>query len=477
MKTLQFFAPLWAAIQFFAALLAAKCARIALRALRRNASYLPGAIALRLCPDFLARAAKPPRVIAVTGTNGKTTVSNLLRDALETLGERVLSNRLGSNVAAGIAASLANGVTVLNRAKYAVAVFEVDERFTPKILPHLKPELLVVTNLFRDSIMRNAHPEFIAGFIERAVPPDTRLILNADDPISSALCRENARVYFGLERMDGDVTDCANLVNDMRVCPVCREELVYDYRRYHHIGRCHCPACGYASPEYGYAGQNVDFAAMSMSFRFPSGETETIPLPSDSVFNVYNLTAVAAALGELGYAPPRAAAALNRVSVVESRYNETAAGDTTVVMQMSKGLNAIATSRACEYVAARPGRKEIILMVSCIADSKHWSENTCWLYDCDFETLADESVTRVVAAGPRAKDFYLRLLLAGVPEERLRCVARETDAPDALAFDGERVFILYAADAIDIAFRVKARAMSLATEKSAEKSAMKAGAK
>ncbi|MDR3278642.1 MAG: Mur ligase family protein, partial [Oscillospiraceae bacterium] len=193
-------------LRFFLALWAGKCAYYALRALGRRATYLPGKIAARLCPDLLARIQKPARVVVVTGSNGKTTVSNMLGDVLTGAGRRVLSNRLGSNVQAGVASCLLGGVTVFGKAKFDIAILEMDERSSLKILPFVKPDFMAVTNLFRDSIMRNAHPAYIAGFLD-AVPKTTKLILNADDPISSRVAPGNPRAYFGVERMDADVTD------------------------------------------------------------------------------------------------------------------------------------------------------------------------------------------------------------------------------------------------------------------------------
>ena len=35
-------------------------------------SSLPGKLALKVCPDILRRVQLPPQVIAVTGSNGKT---------------------------------------------------------------------------------------------------------------------------------------------------------------------------------------------------------------------------------------------------------------------------------------------------------------------------------------------------------------------------------------------------------------------
>ena len=69
-------------IRFFTAMAAAKLAYFGLRLLGRNATYLPGEIAVHICPDFIGYLTKPETVICVTGTNGKTTTSNLLNSVL-----------------------------------------------------------------------------------------------------------------------------------------------------------------------------------------------------------------------------------------------------------------------------------------------------------------------------------------------------------------------------------------------------------
>lgn len=451
-------------IRFFFALWAGKGARLVLRLLRRNATYFPGLVALKLCPDFMGRVGKPPLIIAVTGSNGKTTVSNLLNDILTGYGRRVLNNRLGSNVAAGIATSLLQGCGIFGKSAYDMAVLEVDERSSQRIYPYVKPDFLVVTNLFRDSPMRNAHPQYIADFIEAAVPERTKLILNADDLISSRICPSNPRVYFGLDRLETDVTDCINHINDMQICPLCSGELVYEYRRYHHIGRARCRDCDFKSPDSDYFATDVDTAAMRMTVRDAGGE-ETYRLLSDSIFNIYNMVTVIAALRELGFSHGEIKAGLEKTKIVETRYNAQKAGDVTVVMQMSKDKNALAGSRAFDYISSLPGDKEIILMMNCLHDQQHWSENVSWLYDCDFEFLNKDNIKRIVATGPRAKDYYLRLLLAGVPEDRLRCTPSELDAPALLDYTpGESVCLFYGTDALDLVYRVQGRIKKLAEE-------------
>ena len=48
-------------------------------------AYFPGKFALTICPDFMGRIEKPKTIIGVTGTNGKTTVCNMIEDILRDL--------------------------------------------------------------------------------------------------------------------------------------------------------------------------------------------------------------------------------------------------------------------------------------------------------------------------------------------------------------------------------------------------------
>ena len=103
----------------------------------------------------------------------------------------------------------------------------------------------------------------------------------------------------------------------------------------------------------------------------------------------------------------------------------------------------------------RQGRKEILMMMNCLGDTHHWSENTCWIYDADFEFLNNDSVVQIVCAGKRAKDYKLRLLIAGVPEERISCEEDEFKAAERLNFTpGDDLYLLYGTDSLALAYRV-----------------------
>ena len=454
-------------LRFLLALWMAKLSIPALKITRHNGTDFPGSLALRLCPNFLHYIGKPKKIIAVTGTNGKTTVSNLLGDLLEKEGYRILSNRAGSNITSGISTTLLKGCDLLGRAKkdYDLAVLEVDERASVRIYPHVKPDYVVITNLFRDSIMRNAHPYFISDILTRAIPAGAKLILNADDLISAGVAPQNDRVYFGIDRMASDVTECINLIDDVRICPHCSGKLDYEFRRYHHIGRAVCRDCGFRSPEAKYLARGVDIGGGQMTI-CEDGQSYDYALITDSIFNVYNMVTVAAVLRELGLSHETIRRHMEASAITASRHSQEKVGNVTLIKQMSKEKNALEGSRAFDYIAGREGRKELLLMMNCLGDVHHWSENTCWIFDADFEFLAHESIAQIVCAGQRAADYKLRLLMAGVPEEKIVCEHDEFRAAEKLHFTaGDDIYLLYGTDSLALAYKVYDHLKALAVQR------------
>ena len=154
-------------LRFYIALWGAKAGNVLLKILKRNASYFPGKFAVSVCPDFIGMIDKPETIIAVTGTNGKTTVSNMIEDVLKANNYDIIDNSLGSNVNSGVATTLIKGANLLGKTKKKIAVLEIDERSANKVYPYLTPTYLICTNLFRDSMIRNAHSEFIAEILNK----------------------------------------------------------------------------------------------------------------------------------------------------------------------------------------------------------------------------------------------------------------------------------------------------------------------
>ncbi len=449
-------------IRFYLALWMAKLAVLTMSILKYNGTNFPGQLAIKICPEFLRYIGKPKEIIGITGTNGKTSVANMVVDSLKQDEVYPLNNSFGSNIHTGIATALLKECNIFGKSKKELAVLEIDERAMPLIMPYITPKIMAVTNLFRDSMKRNAHPEYIAGILEKYISDDALMILNGDDVISSQLKKKNKRVYFGIESLPTDLQKSINIINDARICPKCHHELKYTNVRYHHIGRCICESCGFKSPELDFMGVKVDFDAKKLSVSY-KGEIYELPQNSGGIHNAYNTLCVATILSSMGYDLTRISELLKTVSVVESRFSKEKCGPVTVANQMAKENNAVGSSRAFDYISSLPGEKELILMMNCLGDQEHWSENTCWLYDCDFEFLNKDDIKQIIVTGPRGRDYHLRLLLAGVAEEKITWIENEIDAPDALKYTpGESIYIFYGTDSLALGNRVMEKTKEIA---------------
>lgn len=437
-------------MRFYIALFVAKCARLGIRifgkALHLNGSHFPGNLARRIDPEFYNKVAKPETIIAVTGTNGKTTTCNMIIDVLEKTGHKVLSNKAGSNTIGGISTTFLSGVTLFNKPKYKICVLEVDERSSLRIYPYIKPNYLVVTNLFRDSLKRNAHSEFIFNIINSSLSEDTVLILNSDDLISNRMKAEgkNKKIFFGIDKLETDKKESVNIVNDARICPNCYTKLKYEFVRYHHIGKAYCPNCGYKSPEADYLVTKVDKAAEKIEIRTKDGKVSAYKMASDSIFNVYNEVACITLLREIGIKDEVIKKAFDELEIAKSRYMKETVNGVHIVNNLAKGQNPVACSIVFDYVKNEPGEKEVCLLIEDFHDNLESSENIAWFYDCDFEFLNDPSIKKVAVGGHRAMDVKFRLLLAGVPEEKIVAYEEIEKIPDELnKTKGETIYILY----------------------------------
>ena len=173
-------------------------------------SSLPGAIALKLCPNILSRLTLPKDIVAVTGSNGKTSTVEMVARVLQKAGKRVVYNKEGSNQIEGVTTMLLNHATLGGKVKGDLVLLESDERFARLTFRHIKPTLFAVTNLYRDQLTRNGHPYRIYDAIYDAVKeiPDATLLLNADDPLVSNLASAgNKSIYFGMSKNDDSTSE------------------------------------------------------------------------------------------------------------------------------------------------------------------------------------------------------------------------------------------------------------------------------
>ena len=412
-------------IRFYISVLGAKIMIKLMRLMKRNATNLPGEIMLIFYPDLLKHFDMPENVIAVTGTNGKTTVSNMIGNILKANGYDIINNSFGGNVDTGIASLLLDNCTLSGGFKKDTAVLEVDERSAARVLPYVKPDWLVCTNLQRDSMKRNAHTEFIFNILNSNIPEKTKLILNGDDLISSRLAEKKPRTYFGIDRLENENPTLDNLICDIVNCPVCGNKLEFAFRHYNHIGRAKC-SCGFSSPDIDFdvkASENNEAVIMH------NGKEERYKLPNNRITDLYNTVAAVTFSRTFGLSYEQVAKAMSEVKVVKSRYDSFNAGGKEVLVSLAKGQNPVACSGVCDFIRRESGNKAVIMILEDLYDSKRTSENIAWIYETDFEFLKGDDIKQIIVGGKRADDYMVRLLIAGIDKDKIVCCRNETDPP------------------------------------------------
>lgn len=428
---------------FYIVLYMVKLIQKVMKLMHRNATNLPGKIAVTLYPKFLKKIGKPKTIVAITGTDGKTTVNNLTIDSLEQAGYKVLHNKLGSNIDGGIASSFLSGVNLKNQSQYDIAVLEVDERSAPKIYPYVTPTYLICTNLFRDSIYRNAHPQFIFDIMNKEIPEETKLILNADDPISSQLGEKNEKIFFAIDKQPTDKDEPENIINDLRVCPKCYTKLKYNYSRYNHVGNVYCPNCDFKSPEHDYEVKEINYDKNYIIVNHNNNEIKYNSI-SNQMFNIYNEITVITFLSEFGVETKKIQEIMKNIKITGTRYNQEEFEGIKIVENVAKGLNSIACSCVFDSLRKDKADKEVIMLLDDFYEARDSSENITWLYDTDFEFLNENNIKKIIVGGKRAKDYELRLLLADIPREKIACETDEYKTPDDLSLNKNyEIYILY----------------------------------
>lgn len=425
-------------IRYTFAFVVSRLTIIILRLLGRNGTHFPGAVAMRLCPDFIKHLPQPKKLIAITGTNGKTTVTNLVSDVLKQAGYTLSNNAMGSNIQEGIIVTAILASSFFGyKTKVDVVVLEVDERISPRIYPYLRPDIMIVTNLFRDSYRRNAHVEFIKMMLEDAIPSHTQLIVNADDPISSYLCPDNPRLSFSLKALLEEVQIKDSRIVDLIYCPKCEHELVYDFQRYHHIGQVHCTNCDFKSLKADLVGTVMDHKLSVQSH----DKNLSFDVLGDNSTDHYNLLAAISLFSLLGFDLQAIQAELNKLKIVKTRFDQVEVKGKQITIMMTKDQNPIATSRVFDYIAHQTNHRIALILINENSEHHTLSENNAWYYDTDFEYLKQDHIVQIIGGGYRVLDLKVRVALTGIPLDRYRSTLNELDTSNLVDF--ERVDSIY----------------------------------
>ena len=381
----------------------------------------PGTLARRIDPSTTRRIAAALRdgSIVVSATNGKTTTTRMLSAILRTAGQRVVHNRSGANLLAGVTTALVANADLRGRPQADIGLFEVDEAMLPATLSAVEPRVVTLMNLFRDQLDRYGEIDYLASLWRKALqklPATSNVVLNADDPLIASLGRDGLAksFYYGI----GDTAIAGTTLPhaaDSSNCVICGTPYQYSAVFYGHVGHYRCPQCGYARPEPQMIAQQIKLDGIrgsQVQVCTPKG-TLNLKLRVPGLYNVYNALAAAATAFVARIDLPVIEEGINGFSAAFGRIERVKIGDKEVLLALIK--NPVGCTEVLRMVTE--GNEALNLL--CILNDRYADgTDISWIWDADWELLAGH-VQAAVVAGTRAEDMAVRLKYAEIDPERI----------------------------------------------------------
>lgn len=386
--------------------------------LLKKGSSKPGQLALKLDKEILSKISLPEDIIVVTGSNGKTSTTELIYNVLRDNGYSVGCNLEGSNQTEGVTTMILNNCNLKGEVTKDVLVIESDERYLRHTLKFFKPKYLVVTNLYRDQMTRNGHPELIYDIIKEAISDGIHLILNTDDPLSSlyGYKRENV-TYFGMDENVLSTKENTSVYNDGVYCPNCKNKMEYAYYNYAHIGGYKCENCGHERKNPDYAVTDIDLKNGEIKIN----DKYKLTIGLRSIYSAYNVLAAFAISSLMGVKAENIINTLNDYIMKNDRVQSFEINNHKSMLLTSKHENSISYNQSISYVINEDKPCTIVFIVDAIS-RKYFTSETSWLWDIDFEKVNADCVKKVIIAGKYVHDLVARFTYSNIDMDKVEAI-------------------------------------------------------
>lgn len=385
---------------------------------KQRGSNYSGKIAIKLLPDFIAhfKNISYEKVYFISGTNGKSTTTNLVYHTLVSAGKTVACNTEGANMMSGVATTLIKNSTISGALNKEYVVLEIDERSFPGIHKLLPGRNLGLTNLQKDQVQRNGDPDFILRKFRSAITDDMTLYLNNEEPRSRSLedCA-GSTVCFRVAPNSKTYT-CDDFYNVTLPCPKCSHPIAYDHYNLANIGQFHCTRCDYASHDDAEVCiTDIDFDANT----FVCGENRWT-VPYNNPFYIYNFAMCIAICRAIGLTDGEIQNGFNAFANPASHEDIIQFKDKEIHYLRGKQENPEALQSQLDIIAADKRRKAVFVGMYQITDFYPYYGGSFYFFDCDFSPVVKSDVSHYVAFSTTvANDLASRMILAGADEKQV----------------------------------------------------------
>ena len=352
--------------------------------------------ALKFDRKILSTVAKDYKVILVTGTNGKTTTTSMITNIFKNKGYRVITNNTGANLFRGIVSCFIDNYRFSKSNKDSYAIIEVDEANLKFVTDYITPEIITITNLFRDQLDRYGEVYTTLDKILEGVHkvPSSTLVLNGDDSLFGVLDVKNPKVYYGFSNPIND-NNTIDINADAKFCKVCKAPYKYNFVTYNHLGDYYCTECGYKRPELKYKMEGIIDQTPNSSTVIINGNEVTIS--QSGVYNIYNGLCAYSIASESGIENNIIASSLGKVDSSFGRQEKIQIEDKNVQIILVK--NPAGYNQALDTLCLNKENFSTLFMLN---DNYADGRDVSWIWDVNYEKLSSLPIEDVFIINRKA---------------------------------------------------------------------------
>lgn len=395
-------------IKTIISILSAKFTLFLTKTILKGGTTFPGRVALKIDKNILSKISKGYKVILVTGTNGKTTTTSMIYNIIKESGHPVITNNTGANLFPGIVTTFVDNFKFGSKVKDNYAVIEVDEANLKYITEYITPEVITVTNLFRDQLDRYGEVYTTLNKILEGIynVPETTLVLNGDESLLGKLDLKNPVHFYGFDKSVND-NKTIEINADAKFCKFCKTPYEYNFVTYNHLGDFYCPNCGYKRSDLMYAVTDIiDINADKSTVKFNDLE---VSINQSGTYNIYNGLCAYSIAKELGISDSAIKKSLENQSSSFGRQETINIEGKDVKIFLVK--NPAGYNQSLDTICLN---KENFAAAFLLNDNYADGQDVSWIWDVDFEKLTETNIDEVYISGLRAYDMAVRLKTAGL---------------------------------------------------------------
>lgn len=399
-------------IKSIVSILASKTTIFLTKTILKGGTTFPGKVALKIDRNILKKVSQGYKVVLVTGTNGKTTTTSMIYNIVKEDGKKVITNNTGANLFPGIVTTFIDNYKFFSKTEDAYAIIEVDEANLKYITKYITPEIITVTNLFRDQLDRYGEVYTTLNKILEGITltKDTTLVLNGDESLLGNLELPNKTVFYGFNAKINEDTKI-DVNADAKFCKFCKAPYEYNHITYNHLGDFYCTGCGFKRAELKYAVNEIlDLSPDSSTVKINNLDIE---VSQSGVYNIYNALCAFAITKELG---------IKDESIIKSLENQDSSFGRQESLNIDgKEVKIILVKNPAGYNQALDTlclNKESFSCAFLLNDNYADGTDVSWIWDVDFEKLHNLNIDEVFISGLRCYDMAVRLKIAGLNEDK-----------------------------------------------------------